>query len=41
MEHQLIVTQNGEFSNGAATIECMYAPEYQARSTEIKVRTEQ
>lgn len=41
MEHQLIITQDGEFSNGSATIECMYAPEYRATSEELKVRSEQ
>lgn len=37
LEYELLVTQTGEFSNGIATIECMYAPEYRAQSEEIRV----
>ena len=37
LEYELLVTQTGEFSNGIATIECMYAPEYRAQSEGIRV----
>jgi len=32
LEYELFATQTGDFSNGIATIECMYAPEYRAQS---------
>jgi hypothetical protein len=31
-EYQLIVAQEGQFSNGISTIQCMYAPEFAAHS---------
>ncbi len=39
-EYQLIVSQEGEFSNGISTIQCMYAPEFAAHSegTRIEVK---
>lgn len=38
LEYELLATQKGVFSNGAATVECMYAPEYRAQSSGICVR---
>lgn len=32
LEYELLATQKGVFSNGVATVECMYAPEYRAQS---------
>jgi Large extracellular alpha-helical protein len=36
-EYELYVTQSGTFANGVASIECMYAPEFQAHSDGIRV----
>ena len=36
-EYELHVTQSGTFANGVASIECMYAPEFQAHSEGIRV----
>lgn len=36
-EYDLFVTHTGNFSNGVATIQCMYAPEFSSRSEGIKV----
>ncbi len=36
-EYQLIVSQEGEFSNGISTIQCMYAPEFAAHSEGIRI----
>lgn len=37
-EYALRATQAGDFSNGIATIQCMYAPEFTAHSAGIRVR---
>lgn len=36
-EYDLFVTHTGSFSNGVATIQCMYAPEFSSHSEGIKV----
>jgi uncharacterized protein YfaS (alpha-2-macroglobulin family) len=36
-EYDLFVTHTGNFSNGVATIQCMYAPEFSSHSEGIKV----
>lgn len=36
-EYKLIATQQGNFSNGITTIQCMYAPEFSAHSEGIRV----
>jgi uncharacterized protein YfaS (alpha-2-macroglobulin family) len=36
-EYDLFVTHTGTFSNGVATIQCMYAPEFSSHSEGIKV----
>lgn len=36
-EYDLFVTNSGTFSNGVATIQCMYAPEFSSHSEGIKV----
>ena len=37
-EYPLVVTHNGNFSNGVATIQCMYAPEFTSHSEGIRVQ---
>ena len=37
-EYRLIASHTGDFSNGIATIQCMYAPEFSAHSEGIKVK---
>lgn len=36
-EYPLRISQQGQFSNGIATIQCMYAPEFSAHSNGIRV----
>ncbi len=36
-EYPLLVTHHGNFSNGVATIQCMYAPEFTSHSEGIRV----
>ncbi len=36
-EYDLFVSHTGNFSNGVATIQCMYAPEFSAHSEGIKI----
>ena len=36
-EYPLVVSQEGQFSNGITTIQCMYAPEFAAHSQGIRV----
>jgi uncharacterized protein YfaS (alpha-2-macroglobulin family) len=36
-EYSLRVTQTGEFQNGIATIENMYAPEFKSHSNGVKI----
>ena len=36
-EYNLFVTHNGNFSNGITTIQCMYAPEFNAHSEGIRI----
>jgi uncharacterized protein YfaS (alpha-2-macroglobulin family) len=37
-EYPLFVTNKGDFSNGIATIQCMYAPEFSSHSEGIRVK---
>ncbi|NTW32501.1 MAG: hypothetical protein HGB12_07740, partial [Bacteroidetes bacterium] len=37
-EYPLLITNNGSFSNGITTIQCMYAPEFSAHSEGINVK---
>ena len=37
-EYQLIAAQEGDFSNGITSIQCMYAPEFSAHSEGIRVK---
>lgn len=39
-EYQLFAVHKGILSNGIATVECMYAPEFRANSTSQKVKVE-
>jgi len=39
-EYPLFVSQNGNFSNGVTSIECMYAPEFAYHSEGIRVNVE-
>jgi hypothetical protein len=34
----MFVTNKGDFSNGIATIQCMYAPEFSSHSEGIRVQ---
>lgn len=36
-EYEMTVTNKGQFSNGIATIQCMYAPEFAAHSKGVRV----
>ena len=36
-EYEMFVTQQGEFSNGITTLQCMYAPEFAAHSEGIRI----
>ncbi|MCF8302286.1 MAG: hypothetical protein K9I94_03345 [Bacteroidales bacterium] len=40
-EYPLIVSQQGQFSNGIATIQCLYAPEFAAHSKGIRVEVKE
>jgi len=37
-EYPLIVSQEGDFSNGITTIQCMYAPEFASHSEGVRLR---
>lgn len=37
-EYPLVVTHNGNFSNGITSIQCMYAPEFSSNSEGIRVK---
>jgi uncharacterized protein YfaS (alpha-2-macroglobulin family) len=37
-EYPMFVTNKGDFSNGIATIQCMYAPEFSSHSNGIRVK---
>lgn len=37
-EYPLVVTHNGDFSNGITSIQCMYAPEFSSNSQGIRVK---
>jgi uncharacterized protein YfaS (alpha-2-macroglobulin family) len=37
-EYPMIVTNKGDFSNGIASIQCMYAPEFSSHSEGIRVK---
>ena len=39
-EYPLLVTHNGNFSNGITTIQCMYAPEFASHSQGVRVVVE-
>ncbi|MEL6849964.1 MAG: alpha-2-macroglobulin family protein, partial [Bacteroidota bacterium] len=39
-EYELLATQQGDFSNGITTIQCMYAPEFTSHSEGIRVKVE-
>ncbi|MFH1005751.1 MAG: alpha-2-macroglobulin family protein [Bacteroidota bacterium] len=39
-EYPLVVSHNGDFSNGVTSIQCMYAPEFSSHSEGIRVRVE-
>jgi uncharacterized protein YfaS (alpha-2-macroglobulin family) len=39
-EYDLRVSQQGDFSNGITTIQCMYAPEFTSHSSGIRVKVE-
>ena len=40
LEYPVMVTQKGEFSNGIATIQCYYAPEFSAHSEGLRIVVE-
>ena len=40
LEYPVVVTQEGEFSNGIATIQSYYAPEFSAHSEGIRISVE-
>jgi hypothetical protein len=37
-EYPMVVTHNGDFSNGITSIQCMYAPEFSSNSEGIRVK---
>jgi hypothetical protein len=37
-EYPMVVTHNGDFSNGITSIQCMYAPEFASNSEGIRVK---
>jgi len=37
LEYDVFATQTGDFSAGATTVECMYAPEYRAQGNGVRV----
>ena len=37
-EYPMVVTHNGNFSNGITSIQCMYAPEFSSNSEGIRVK---
>lgn len=39
-EYPAFVSQQGEFSNGIATLQCMYAPEFSSHSEGIRIKVE-
>jgi uncharacterized protein YfaS (alpha-2-macroglobulin family) len=39
-EYSLKVSQKGNFSNGVATIQCLYAPEFSSHSEGIRIIVE-
>ncbi|HVZ56462.1 MAG TPA: alpha-2-macroglobulin family protein, partial [Chitinophagaceae bacterium] len=39
-EYTLFATQKGNFSNGITTVQCMYAPEFGAHSSGIRIQVE-
>ena len=38
LEYDVFATQSGDFSNGATTVECMYAPEYRAQGSGVRLK---
>lgn len=39
-EYPLMITNEGDFSNGVTTVQCMYAPEFTSHSEGIRVKVE-
>ncbi|MBS1975078.1 MAG: alpha-2-macroglobulin, partial [Bacteroidetes bacterium] len=39
-EYSLFITNKGQFSNGIATIQCMYAPEFTSHSEGVRINVE-
>jgi uncharacterized protein YfaS (alpha-2-macroglobulin family) len=39
-EYKVFATQEGEFSNGITSVQCMYAPEFAAHSEGVRVKVE-
>ena len=39
-DYPLLVEQTGEFSNGVASVECMYAPEFAFHTEGIRINVE-
>ena len=37
LEYDVFAVQSGDFSTGAVTVECMYAPEWRAQGTGMRV----
>jgi hypothetical protein len=37
-EYPMVITHNGDFSNGITSIQCMYAPEFASHSEGVRVR---
>jgi uncharacterized protein YfaS (alpha-2-macroglobulin family) len=37
LEYPLRVSQQGDFSNGITTIQCMYAPEFTSHSEGVRI----
>lgn len=40
LEYEVTANRNGNFSNGIATVECLYSPEYRAQSSSSRVSIE-
>ncbi len=40
LEYEVTVTRTGHFSNGIATVECLYSPEYRAQSSSSRISIE-
>ncbi|MFN4080669.1 MAG: hypothetical protein ACK4NS_07185, partial [Saprospiraceae bacterium] len=40
LEYGLVVSHRGDFSNGIATLQCMYAPEFSSHSKGVRIVVE-